>query len=488
MTAEIAILNTTAVALAADSAVTIGDAGNRKVYNSVNKLFGLSRYQPVGIMIYGNADVLFVPWETIIKFFRAQLGRTTCDTLAEYAGEFRRFMEGPCSQLLFPANAQELAVRQDLGRNARSIKKRIQRATERILREERSISEERVAGIAEEQLRPIVEYWGAADSLEGRTEEDAERVRTQYSEAIDAVHKAVFGEQPLSQQSLTYLRQLAGWLFTKKVRSSDEASGIVLAGFGESEIFPHVLSIRIYGFEGGRLLAEAVDDETTGITHDMRAALIAFAQKEMVQTFMQGLDTDHAAFLGGWLSRFLSKELPAALAEVAQGVAPDVVARIAAGIAGLSDGVVEKFHTDLIERMRSRSIFPVIEMIQHLPKDELALMAESLVNLTSLKRRVSLGAETVGGPVDVAVISKGDGFVWTRRKHYFRPELNPHFMAGYVRDAIHGELDGAEDAERYENPSPSEGKGPNPGRAPAVRTRQTAGPKGSRRRSRRAGH
>jgi hypothetical protein len=57
-------------------------------------------------------------------------------------------------------------------------------------------------------------------------------------------------------------------------------------------------------------------------------------------------------------------------------------------------------------------------------------MAESLVNLTSLKRRVSLQAETVGGPVDVAVISRSDGFIWIKRKEYFRPELNPGYLAG----------------------------------------------------------
>ncbi|MGP3662252.1 hypothetical protein ACTU9R_35435 [Burkholderia gladioli] len=55
-------------------------------------------------------------------------------------------------------------------------------------------------------------------------------------------------------------------------------------------------------------------------------------------------------------------------------------------------------------------------------------MAESLVNLTTFKRRVTPVPESVGGPVDVAVISKGDGFIWIKRKHYFSPELNPHFF------------------------------------------------------------
>ena len=56
-------------------------------------------------------------------------------------------------------------------------------------------------------------------------------------------------------------------------------------------------------------------------------------------------------------------------------------------------------------------------------------MAEALVNLTALKRRVSDEMETVGGPIDVAVISKGDGFVWIRRQHYFDPDLNHITMA-----------------------------------------------------------
>jgi len=61
-------------------------------------------------------------------------------------------------------------------------------------------------------------------------------------------------------------------------------------------------------------------------------------------------------------------------------------------------------------------------------------MAESLVSLTSFKRKVTMESETVGGPIDVAVISKGDGFIWIKRKHYFKPELNPQFFASYYKE------------------------------------------------------
>jgi hypothetical protein len=67
-------------------------------------------------------------------------------------------------------------------------------------------------------------------------------------------------------------------------------------------------------------------------------------------------------------------------------------------------------------------------MVEFMPISEMAKMAEALVNLTSIKRRVSRGMETVGGPIDVAVISRSDGFVWVRCKHYFPPELNNRYF------------------------------------------------------------
>jgi hypothetical protein len=74
-----------------------------------------------------------------------------------------------------------------------------------------------------------------------------------------------------------------------------------------------------------------------------------------------------------------------------------------------------------------------------LPKDGLALMAQSLVSLTSFKRKMSMEAETVGEPIDVAVISKGDGFTWIKRKRYFPADLNQQFFINYFRETKDGE-------------------------------------------------
>ena len=53
-----------------------------------------------------------------------------------------------------------------------------------------------------------------------------------------------------------------------------------------------------------------------------------------------------------------------------------------------------------------------------------------MINITSLRRKVAIDNNigTVGGPVDLAIISKGEGFIWLKRKHYFKSELNPQYI------------------------------------------------------------
>ena len=76
----------------------------------------------------------------------------------------------------------------------------------------------------------------------------------------------------------------------------------------------------------------------------------------------------------------------------------------------------------------------IVDAVEALTISELAQVASTFVDLSSFEQQMSLDSETVGGPVDVAVISKGDGFIWIDRKHYFRKELNDHFFRHYYVD------------------------------------------------------
>ena len=73
----------------------------------------------------------------------------------------------------------------------------------------------------------------------------------------------------------------------------------------------------------------------------------------------------------------------------------------------------------IVQKAQQQYLFPITQSVATLPIEELALLAESMINITSLRRKVALDNNigTVGGPIDVAIISKCDGFIWLKRKH-----------------------------------------------------------------------
>jgi hypothetical protein len=445
MTAEVAILNGVAVALAADSAVTIS-AGNEppKIYNSVNKLFGLSRYHPVGIMIFGSAEICGVPWEPIIKLYRRNIAARTFRTIEEYARSFISFLKSRTTEL-FPRASQERFVYRTLCTAFGSLREEIVEGFQNRLRTATSTGAMNPAGFvqaaAHDAISEALRQMEGAPFMVGRDERDARRIRRTYAKLIEKARDETLTVIPgvgLTPDDEKALVKLSGWLISK-LHAAAEMTGVVIAGFGESEIFPALRSFEIAGIENNDVLFS--DSQQASIRPDNRAAILAFAQRDMVVTFMDGIEPQHRRHLHNSLGDLLVNQYPQ-IVEAAVASCGGVVDADALRKRLETDGAnaLKQFDVGFQRFVRQRVNRPIIGSVAHLPKDELASLAESLVNLTSLRRHVSPDPDTVGGPVDVAVISKGDGFIWMRRKHYFRGELNPHFMAGYHRDEDSDEL------------------------------------------------
>jgi hypothetical protein len=104
------------------------------------------------------------------------------------------------------------------------------------------------------------------------------------------------------------------------------------------------------------------------------------------------------------------------------------VQKLNESVAIATDKALTRWRDEMVpayKRLFARDVQNVIFLMS---KQELAFLAQELVNLTSVKRKFSSVIESVGGPIDVAVISRIDGFVWVRRKHYFEPNLNPRYF------------------------------------------------------------
>ena len=400
MTAEVALLNKTAVALAADSAMTLGGSG--KIYPT-QKLFALTKHHPVGVMVYNNAEFMGIPWETLIKMYRRSLGGKSRPTIKAYVDDFLKFIVRGHFTTPEQETANLLRIAGDLFRVvARS-------AVEK-------------GGSVENAVQEYTELFKGKKRSRSMSGVDVAEVLSRCLPELNELIADVFRELDSTPQMEGSLVQLVDELI-KSDAATPSHSGIVIAGFGSNELFPTLIAVTVEGVVGGKLKQDRrlqVDIARDGDP----ATIIPFAQGEMVTRFMEGIDPGFLEYLGDTMGEASTQ----VVMEVLDGFGIECTEDQEKAVRQAAHEQTAHYLKETAQFRHAEFVTPIMEIVQHLPKEELADMAEALVSLTALKRRVSLEEETVGGPIDVAVISKGDGLIWIRRKHYFDPALNQSYL------------------------------------------------------------
>lgn len=439
MTAEIGILNKTSVALAADSAVTVQQPKGQKIYNSANKLFALSKYHPVGIMLFGSASFMGIPWETIIKVYRLRLKEKSFRTLKEYADDFIGFVERSGGSIV-PEKQQDEYIKTHIWMYFNLIKEEIKKALEQTANKQASVSESKVIDLAKEIIHQQSAQIDKYDFLKSVSEEKKNIFLSKHDAVIKEIIKAVFEKLPIDSAEHEELKKVAMGLFFRNGNFPKSTSGVVVAGFGDDDLFPSIYSYQFECIADNILKCIEEKQKSGAIDFNNGALIVPFAQSEMVHTFIEGIDPSLVQFSISYLSEVFNKYPDSLLEQIPlkEGVDKKEVSE---KLKGISQAILKDFIEKNQQYRQEVHVSPIVNVVSILPKDELASMAEALVNLTSFKRRITMDAETVGGPIDVAVISKGDGFVWIKRKHYFKPELNPHFIKNYFRVGGEDEVD-----------------------------------------------
>ena len=430
-------MNSLAVALATDSAATVFLGRNSKVYNSADKLFMLSKRHPIGVMVYNNASLLGIPWETLLKMFRARLGRTEFGSVEEYAAELLKFLDS--NDHLFPKDVQYSSYLRMVETLYQGINRGIEFRTLKEIR--RGVDEPDREAIARDFIEKSHQQWLAGDDAERLDPKAGSSLAAQGSDKVQKAIDKSFPSLKLSHDDINRLRELAMLVVNKKRILDETRSGLVVAGFGGNEYFPAMHTYELGEVYLGRLkyhhlLTKKIDRETPSVIQP-------FAQSDMVDTFLGGISP---AFKTRIISEFVSlvAQFPETIIDEITDLSVKKREKWKNVMRPLAGALAQELVVELEKYRLRKHIGPVEQAITNLPKNELAHVASSLVNLNSFQKRMSVEQETVGGPVDVAVITKGDGFVWIERKHYFRPELNHQFFRNY------GE--GAEDeGERYDS-------------------------------------
>jgi hypothetical protein len=148
----------------------------------------------------------------------------------------------------------------------------------------------------------------------------------------------------------------------------------------------------------------------------------------MVDRFLFGIDRRHERAIMDNIRRNLDDLGQNILASL-PGIRCESRGRLGQNLRQAVEAVLSDLESQTIQELKDESAGETENAVMFMAKSDLANFAEALVNITSVKRIASLETESVGGPIDVAVISRDDGFVWIKRKHYFEPDLNPRFFA-----------------------------------------------------------
>ena len=200
MTAEIVIMNREAIAFAADSAITLDQAGGPKIFNTANKLFALSKFQPVGVMVYGNAMFMTVPWETIIKTYRTHLHDESFKTLPEYATHFLSFLEK--QQTLIPPAEQNRFFQLMVKGYFNTIKSQITDQVNKIIKEKGKIQEKEIRDLIPPVIAEHSKRWREFPTLPSFSKDFSKHLRLRHKKFIEEAIVDTFEKLPISQKSI----------------------------------------------------------------------------------------------------------------------------------------------------------------------------------------------------------------------------------------------------------------------------------------------
>lgn len=417
MTAIVGFMNKRGVAVAADSAVTLGNT--HKVVNSGNKIFTLSKYAPVGIATYGNASFMDTPWEIIIKLFRKHLGRKKLNTLREYIALFLDFLHGEDCFLEEEYKCQTLLQRAIIFYNI-SVE-----------------NSKRFKGYAKENATEFLERELIrckrvnSNTKAPRFPEMQAYTYEQFSAYFTSIFVSKIALMPmLATKEMQEVFLQSFYQYLRVYVNADSDSGLVFFGYGEKEIYPSMVNFVIAdSFDGHLRYIELEGNSISIAARGTTGCVIPYAQIDVAQTIIRGINPAFLDVLGGALLNVLNGYRRTLLSKVPQTEEnADAIKEIVA--INLNE-VAQQFVQNAREVFKQSYTDPLVNTVARLSKEDMAKLAESLVELTSLVRRMSPKEETVGGPIDVAVVSKGDGFIWLKRKHYFDPQLNPNFINTY---------------------------------------------------------
>ena len=235
----------------------------------------------------------------------------------------------------------------------------------------------------------------------------SELSKSKFSDIIDNRIEYWFDDRPIAATSRNLIagicETLPAWATTGSYTE------LVVTGFGSDEMLPKMSAVGLFGVLAGVARHKEIEVESI---EESGGYFQFFGQWDASIQFIRGLDRGIQQAVVNFMERYV-RTLVSTQSMFIEDEGDEDLELFISDKVRIARGELE----DLIkEHSREKFVDPLMQVISMSPEADLARMARSLIEIQSIRQSINEITPTVGGPIDVAVISKTNSFRWVRHK------------------------------------------------------------------------
>lgn len=186
---------------------------------------------------------------------------------------------------------------------------------------------------------------------------------------------------------------------------------LVFAGYGEAEPYPSICECEVTGIKRGKIQYTKPYD-IISISDEMESRIYAGGQDDIIEAIKYGIQDQRIDDICKRLSALVIKLLKSRkMYKDAPNLHLDLI----------DQNVIYQEAEEIIIKSAREHYQQQLRLIKGYNLQEMACLAENLIKATELHRKITFQQESVGGLIDLAIITKNDGFQWLNRKSWYEP-------------------------------------------------------------------
>jgi hypothetical protein len=401
MTSQLILLNGFGVALASDSAMTLG---NKRTYETAEKIIPLPSPHRLAVLHAGSVTIHGMPYSVLVNEWATTLGSTPLRTVALYRQNFLSWLNDN-HDWVTPGRATD-----DFMYQLRDIYKVIWNKIKE------SVDDSDSESVKQDKCLAVFTYYtDLYESLPSLSHSEGDWINQAYSRIEEEVTKSRnywFDDIPMSDAINQHIDVFTR-LYLERGHFLSRAE-LSFAGFGDKQLLPSYAKVEIGGIMNESLLYELAGERSAQAGESGYFDICPIGQSDSIDLVLKGLDYRLVAIARDAAMRSLTATEGSASTEADNEKAaqpatvpsdPEVARKMYEAI---DHAFGEWSENNYVKGLRSA--------IASLPVASLATVARSLIEVQSLSQTITGEMGTVGGPIDVATISRENGFQWVRHK------------------------------------------------------------------------